>query len=326
MALHRFLLRPLSFWGTPLRSDTLTGLLLYRLAEDEGAAALRVELEAIRDGRPSFALSSAMPAGTVFAPRLPPVPRGDFAAMIQSGSFADSGGRSLSLFEALGLFKKFRKAPFLPLSVWERHRTSLSAADLFAEYCRDATPWKNIAGQKTGSAMHVTIDRSTGRALDGGLFKTSFFCGEKGAAFHLYAETDNLPWLLERLGRLCETGIGRDQSTGQGVFALEEDKDFQPPADDLPHRLLLSTLSAEDMSGLRGWYATEVKSGKAGPGFSNGNPFKSPFLCVQEGAVLTELPKGPFLLTGIHSNPDLVQVTHPVTLPCRLAQGEESHG
>ena len=68
MALHRFILRPLSAWGTPLRSDTLAGLLLYRLAEDEGEAALKAELEAFQNGRPPFALSSALPEGTVFAP------------------------------------------------------------------------------------------------------------------------------------------------------------------------------------------------------------------------------------------------------------------
>ena len=46
MQLLRYIVRPLSPWGTPLRSDTLCGLLLWRLAERYGSAACRAAMAA----------------------------------------------------------------------------------------------------------------------------------------------------------------------------------------------------------------------------------------------------------------------------------------
>lgn len=324
MALHRFILRPLSAWGTPLRSDTLTGLLLYRLAEDEGEDALKAELDAFENGHAPFALSSAMPEGTVFAPKLPPARRETFARLTAEGRFCTKENQPLSLFEALTQYKKFRKNRFLPLDVWEKHCMALSAAELFTEFCQKPDLWpatRTVSRQE----MHVTLNRSSGAALEGGLFVSRAFWAKTDMRFHLYAETQDSPRLLARLKRIGQLGYGRDSSTGKGVFEIEEDTSFQAPATDAPHKLLLSVLSASDLHGLQGWYATEVKTGKAGPAESRGNPFKSPFLCVQEGAVLTALPAGPYVLHGIHSNPAIVQITQPLTLPCKLAEGEESH-
>lgn len=326
MALHRFILRPLSSWGTPLRSDTLSGLLLYRLAEDEGDDALQADLKAFQSGNPPFALSSAMPEGTVFAPKLPPTSRETFARLSSKGRFRGENGESVTLLEALGLYKKFRKISFLPLEIWEKHHTALSPVGLFAEYCRQPGLWKTLPVTRV-QEMHVTIARNSGMALEGGLFASRIFGASPGTAFHLYAETDDCPRLLARLKRVGLLGYGRDSSTGKGVFSIEEDTDFRPSASNLPHGLLISMLSAGDLSGLKGWYSTEVKTGKAGPAFCKGNPFKSPFLCVQEGAVLTDLPKGPFILRGIHTDPAIVQITQPLTLPCRLMEAQEdSHG
>lgn len=325
MALHRFILRPLSPWGTPLRSDTLAGLLLYRLAEDEGETALQAELEAFKSGNPPFILSSAMPEGTVFAPRLPPARRETFARLTAEGRFRQKGV-PVTLFEALCLYKKFRKQRFLPMEIWEKHHAALSAVELFAEYCNRPELWKP-SPVVSAQEMHVTINRRSNAALEGGLFACRFFRARPGATFHLYAETDDCPRLLSRLRRIGRIGYGKDGSTGKGVFSLEEDKNFRPAASSLPHGLLLSLLSADDLSGLKGWYATEIKTGKAGPAFCKGNPFKSPFLCIQEGAVLTALPQSPGILHGIHADPAIIQITQPLSLPCRLAEGEEeSHG
>lgn len=324
MALHRFILRPLSPWGTPLRSDTLTGLLLYRLAEDEGIDALKVELDAFEHGTPPFVLSSAMPEGTLFAPKLPPARRETFASQIAQGRFCTKDGKSLNLFEALTLYKKFRKNRFLPLEEWEKHRMKLSPVELFADYCENPEAWKTptiVSRQE----MHVTMNRSTGSASEGGLFVSRSSWAENGVAFHLYAETEDAPRLLARLKRIGQIGYGCDSSTGKGILSFEEDTQFCAPKDNLPHRLLLSVFSSRNLQGLQGWYATEVKMGKAGPAFCHGNPFKTPFLCVQEGAVFTAMPQGPYVLHGIHANPDIVQITQPLSLPCRLAEGEESH-
>lgn len=319
MSLHRYIVKPESAWGTPLRSDTLAGLLLYRLAEDEGEDALRAEISAFMDGRPPFVLSSAMPKDTVFAPKLPPLPRKRFADLLEKGAFVGEKGKQFSAFEALSLFKKYRKKRFLPLSVWQRHCKSLSVADLFAEFCKNPGLWETPVAKRQ-QEMHVTISRNSSAALDGGLFVSHAYWPAEGMLYHLYAQTEDSPALLERLRRIGQIGFGRDASTGKGGFSIEEDAGFAPQTEALPHCLLVSILSAPDMRDLDGWYAVEVKSGKAGQGISRGNPYKSPFLCVQEGAVLTGLPKGPFVLKGLNANPDIVQITQPLTLPCRLAE------
>ena len=319
MSLHRYILKPESAWGTPLRSDTLAGLLLYRLAEDEGEEALRAEISAFMDGKPPFVLSSAMPKDTVFAPKLPPLPRKRFAGLLEKRAFVGENGKTLSAFEALSLFKKYRKKRFLPLPVWQRHCKSLSVADLFAEFCQNPGLWETPVAKRQ-QEMHVTISRNSSTALEGGLFVSQVYWPAWGMEYHIYAQTEASSTLLERLRRIGQLGFGRDASTGKGVFSIEEDEDFVPPSETLPHGLLVSMLSAPDMHGLDGWYAVEVKSGKAGQGISRGNPYKSPFLCIQEGAVLTGLPKGPFALKGLNANPDIVQITQPLTLPCRLAE------
>ena len=50
--LHRYVLEPLSPWGTPLRGDTLYGLILFRIGEEEGVEKLRQTLTAFRENRP----------------------------------------------------------------------------------------------------------------------------------------------------------------------------------------------------------------------------------------------------------------------------------
>ena len=162
MSLHRYIVKPESAWGTPLRSDTLAGLLLYRLAEDEGEDALRAEISAFMDGRPPFVLSSAMPKDTVFAPKLPPLPRKRFADLLEKGAFVGEKGKLFSAFEALSLFKKYRKKRFLPLSVWQRHCKSLSVADLFAEFCKNPGLWETPVAKRQ-QEMHVTISRNSSR-------------------------------------------------------------------------------------------------------------------------------------------------------------------
>ena len=96
MRLHRFLLRPLAPWATPLRSDTLYGLLLWRIAERQGDEACRHAITAFLEGKPPFVLSSALPEGSVFAPRLPPVPRARFRQWVEEGAIVDAAGVPLA--------------------------------------------------------------------------------------------------------------------------------------------------------------------------------------------------------------------------------------
>lgn len=317
MNLHRYLVRPLSPWGTPLRGDTLHGLVLWRIAERDGDAACREAIAAFRAGKPPFVLSSAMPEGEIFAPLLPPVPRGVFRHWVEEKALRNAEEKPLDLYAALQAYKRFRKATWLPVIEWTRHAQALSVRELLAWHCRQHQEKENPKKMR-GAEPHVSIDRGSGRALEGGLFFTRLEYFSPESRLHVYARTDDPDKLLALLRLVGELGFGRDASTGKGRFSVEPDADFDPAPLDIAgaDSLLLSPCAAPDMADLEGWYTTEVKRGKAGPGASS--PFKNPFLLLHEGSLLRALPQGPCLLEHIHGDADIVQVTQPLTLPCRM--------
>lgn len=322
MQLLRFIVRPLSAWGTPLRSDTLCGILLWRLAEREGAGACRAAIEAFRAGEPPFVLSSALPLGAVSLPRLPPAPRTSFRQWVDAGELRHADGSPLELFAALQAYKRFRTSGHLPVEVWARHAKALSIKPLFTWFCQRETgagaPWAREYVEP-----HVSIDRQTGTAAEGGLFFSRLTWFAAGAAFHLYARAKDPDALLELLKETGELGFGKDASTGKGRFSVERDDSFDPALleNDGPHSLLCSVCASMDMAALDGWYAVEAKRGKTGPGHAN--PHKAPMLLVQEGSVLRRLPRGPYVLEGVNADRAVVQVTPPLALPCRVM--EEAH-
>lgn len=328
--LHRYVLEPLSPWGTPLRGDTLYGLILFRIGEEEGVEKLRQTLTAFRENRPPFIVSSAIPENTLFAPALAPAPRENFRNWTDKGAFCDKAGKKLALREALNLYKKFRKTPYIPLGVWQKHADALSVRTLVASFCKGEWDDEACGSQqkpfsKSGVEPHVTIARNTGSALEGGLFVDTLTYFRAGARLHLYAETAEPDRLLHYLERIGNLGFGKNASTGKGRFAVEHDAAFDPAslASSGTKRLLLSPCAASDMRSLDGCYAVEVKRGKAALHIAGGNPFKNPILCVREGAVLSSLPNGPYVLDGVHDNPDIVQVVQPLSLPCELK--EDAH-
>lgn len=227
MKLHRYLVRPLSPWGTPLRGDTLYGLVLWRIAELDGDAACRETIAAFRSGRPPFVLSSAMPQGMLFAPRLPPAPRAVFRRWVEEEAFRDTEGKPLDLYAALQAYKRFRKMTRLPVEVWIRHAPALSVRELFAWHCRQRQEKENPKKMR-GSEPHVSIDRGNGRALEGGLFFTRLEYFSQESRLHVYARTDEPDRLLALLRLVGELGFGRDASTGKGRFSVEPDADFDP--------------------------------------------------------------------------------------------------
>ena len=319
MRLHRFLLRPLSPWATPLRSDTLYGLLLWRIAERRGNGACRDTIMAFCEGTPPFVLSSALPEGRVFAPRLPPVPRARFRQWVEEEhAFKNSAGSVLELTSALQAFKRFRKQAYLPLEDWRKQAGNLSVRPLFTAFCARDAPQRG-PDAKDAIEPHVAMDRRGG-ALEGALYFNRLRWFRQDARLHLYARTDAADALRDLLAEVGELGFGKDAATGKGRFAVEKDPDFQAGnlENDGPDVLLLSVCAAPDMADLEGWYAVETKRGKVwGMGLS---PFKNPLLLLREGSLLRRLPRGPFVLKGIHPQERIVQITYPLALPCRMAE------
>ncbi|MBQ7606893.1 MAG: hypothetical protein IJU76_02810 [Desulfovibrionaceae bacterium] len=323
MQLLRYIVRQLSPCGTPLRSDTLYGLLLTRLAERSGPEACRAAIDAFRAGRPPFLLSSILPHGMIFKPQLPSPKRSLFRSWVEEGSFVDESGKKLSLFSTLVQLKKFRKIRYLPLHVWQSNAQNLSVKPLFQWFCSNPAQNENLLTESI--EPHVTIDRMRGTALPGGLFFNRLRCSVHDATFDIYAQTDEPAKLLALLEEVGDLGYGQDASTGKGRFSVTQDKSFDPTQLETPgpHKLLCSVCAAQSMAGFDGWYTIEGKRGKAGP--LNVSPHKATMILVQEGSVLKSLPALPYILEGIHADPKIVQITHPLVLSCRLNE-EESNG
>ena len=316
MKLCRYSLTPLSPWSGWLRSDTIYGLICWNMAESEGEAACASLIEAFGANQPPFLLSSAMPAGYLPMPILPAPSREKFR-----GLAAGDDGSGEKLFAALKRFKKFRKSKWLAASAWQRHKAGLDLATLFLDSPEAAA--KPLS--ETAFEPHVAIDRATGAARAGQLFFTRLRYFQPEAKLDLYARCEDPDWLLKKLRLIGDTGFGQNASTGNGRFDAELDGDFDAEAFELPEAsacLLCSACAAPDMTGLDGYYRVEVKRAKTGPG--NANPFKKPFLMLEEGSVLTRRLPGPFVLRDLNADRRVVQIMQPLTLPCRLAEARKS--
>lgn len=325
MKLCRFILAPKSPWSTSLCSDTLYGLVLWHVAESEGDKACQDLIEAFTANKPPFVLSSPFKAGFVPMPALPPIGRTAFRELAPK-LLPEEKDTELALFKLLQRFKSFRKKGLLPLTDWLAHKDALATASLFKSYLQADKKGAAEGGEdfsKSAFEPHVAIDRSSGSAMDGQLFfiRLNYFNSE--AKFHLYARTEEPDWLEKYLKQIGQVGFGHASSTGKGLFEANLDKDFDPKSFETANAnasLLLSRCASMDMKDLTAFYRLEEKLGKAGPGYKN--PFKRPFLALQEGSILKTPPAPPYVLYKLNSNDKIVQILQPLLLPCRIESQE----
>lgn len=322
MTLCRFVLKNLSPWPGPLRSDTLYGLICWYVAECEGGSACEKLINAFLANKAPFRLSSALPKDRLPMPALPPIPRSQFRKLAENAGKKEDSGET-RLFDALKHFKKFRKTATLPVAQWQAHKGNLSTGALFTSYLAQnaKTHKKNEPQSVTGFEPHVSISRATGQAADGQLFFSRLTFFHPDTEMHLYAETEDRAFLLKYLKIIGTLGFGKDASTGKGQFDVELDDGFAADSfkvENCNAHLCLSVCGAPDMTSVDGFYGVEVKRGKTGPGHVN--PFKKPFLFLKEGSILNKKLPGPFVLKDLNLDPAVVQILEPLTLPCHLQE------
>ncbi|MDT8405449.1 type III-A CRISPR-associated RAMP protein Csm4 [Sulfuriflexus sp.] len=315
MALYRYHLTPLSAFATPLRSDTLYGQLLWAAAMLHGESRVTEMIDAFAGEEPPFVLSSALPAGQFPLPPLPGISRRRFKEQ-----FANQG----NLFASLGQYKLFRKQIFWTCDQWRQRQGCLDQESLFIEWlAAQSDKRRTTASPEPVSEVqpHVTIDRQTGSVLNqGGLFFTQSNWYPPGVALDLYVETQQVDHFEELFHHLSATGFGADSSTGKGHFRFERDSNFDagPFAMQGSHRLSLSVCANPDMREFAGNWTPFVKHGRAWSGFGERNPFKKPFFAFAEGSLFSTMPRSGYLLRNIHSDPKLVQIGWPLTIPVTL--------
>lgn len=269
MNLCKIALRPTGPFVSPWQSDTLFGHLCWVKMRRDGADALGEMLEACRQGRPPFVLSSGFPGDLLPRPLACRAP--DRASPEET-------------FEAGRALKDTR---FLPLDSFESARRGEPVEGHVAD------PFVQT------ESLHASISRRrAATGAEGTLFavQDTWLADETGVlSVYAVVQTGREDELRELFGQLAESGFGKKQSTGKGSFELAGFDRFTfkevPDADGF---VTLSNLVPAAKDPTDGLYRTFVKFGKLGQERSfGGRPFKKPLVMLEPGACFrtTDVPE-----------------------------------
>lgn len=277
MQTHKITLTPKSAFGTALKGDTLFGQLCWAIRNRFGEKRLNDLLVNYTDGQPFVVMSDALPAEFLPRPSLP------------TNWFDEVTGADR---------KAVKKRAWMPLSAFYHPVAE------WLEHCQSAA---NIPG---GAALerpqpHNTINRATnttGNGFDPYSIEQRWYGNPKRdkqearpplldliiVLNECRLAADELKTLLEDIGAL---GFGRDASIGLGKFEITNFAVFKLPSQ--PNADAWLTLAPCAPQGLawdqpRCFYQPFTRFGRHGDiGVHLGNPFKTPVLLADTGAVLT---------------------------------------
>lgn len=309
MSVISYTIKPKSPWRTPLRSDTLHGLILCVLAEKEGDNAVKQVIEQFIAGSAPFTCSSAVPTGFLPMPCLNPTERDYFQKKYTT-----------DLTQKLQEYKLFLKKSFIPLNVFIKERAHLSLKALFDVYLEDKEAW-NIKLFESHQEPHNTISRNSSIGIEGGLFFPNVYFHEKDTSYEIYVDSKDPERFKSYLEHIGKVGFGADSSTGKGLFDViaEQDVSYLFTENAYAYSLSLGVLSGMDMAKLEGNYKVFTKKGRAWSQKSGISPFKKPFIALNEGAMLKNMPFD-CMIKGLHVDSSLVQLCHTLTLSCGVKE------
>ncbi len=293
-------LRPMSTYRTPLRSDTLFGLLMWGIHEIHGDEVVEELIELFRNGEPPFLISSAMPFSEegdgmqLFFPK-PLIPLNCELKM-----------------EQMDQYKNFKKLIWLPQSVFEELCSgNLSMFEFFNDLewfpHKEIPYWKGAPipqpRVKTQTVMHNVIDRlsSSAGGEAGNLFGTEESIIKRGGLFFLMEVLrDDLLNLLEGVFQFYHhIGFGGDASIGKGSFEFEISdytQNFSNPSANSLMNLSLYLAKKEELIEFRKqsdflWYQMEMRKGKVGGKlFVTDNVWKKSVNAFREGSCFPKIP------------------------------------
>ncbi len=337
MRVSRYTIKPTSPWITPLRSDTLHGLIACQVREWEGESACLELIERCKNGDAPYTCSSAFPTGFLPHPALPPMTRAAYKKAY--------GQNKTLLINTLQESKSYRKTPYISLTSWQKHRGALSLHALFDDFLADKKR-AEAAAQKSGllsdeatsqrgTEPHNTISRNTQTVIDGGLFFHEVTYGDASLDVYVQTDTDADAKRFDKYFRLLgELGFGADSTVGKGRFEVQNVEDVTAFfADDAKatHYMSLSVFATEDCHDIDGYYKIFTKRGRTWVGKSTASPFKKPFLAFEEGSLFRNVARPSQsrpdmfrhgVLSNIHVDAQVVQLCHALTLPCVLREEE----
>ena len=266
MQTHRFTLRPLSAFGTPLAGDTLFGQLCWSLRHQLGNARLNALLQGYTSGQPFAVVSDALPANHLPLPSVP-------SQLWQSSDPAER--------------KALKKKKWLPVSALDTP---------FATWQSCAKTDAEVACQTVRAQPHNTINRQTGTTGEGQFapYAMPQIWFHPAMRFDVYVVLDearlSLVELTTALDTMGQTGFGRDASIGLGKFErMGSPVMLQWPR--LANANSYLTLGPSAPQGLgfcqtRSTYLVATRFGRHGDvAVQSGQPFKRPVLLAKAGGV-----------------------------------------
>lgn len=268
METYRFILRPLSAFGTPLAGDTLLGQLCWTLRHQLGSDALTTLLQGYTQGEPFAIVSDALPHGHIPLPSLP-------GSVWQTTAGSDR--------------KIMKEKRWLPssslreeLSSWQQ--LAASDADLGKAEVR-AQPHNTINRQTgtTGTGMFTPYTMGQTWLKPGSLLDVSIVLDET----RLHPEQ-----LQAAMAYMGAQGYGRDASIGLGKFDLAGPAEsITWPTPSRGHANAWLTLGPCAPQGLgfcpvRSHWNSLTRFGRHGDvAVQSGQPFKRPVLLAKAGSV-----------------------------------------
>lgn len=268
----RLKLKSCSAFGTPLKGDTLFGQLCWIIRNRFGEAQLIKLLQDYTAGRPFIVISDALPSGFLPRPSLP-------SAYFEPIPEAERKIAKKRCWLPLGAISQ-------PLTSWLFHCKADS--DLLGAAISESPQPHNSINRLTGT---------TSAGFDPYTMNQFWFVDEAGVApiFDVYLLLDESRLTGADLERaftdMGAVGFGRDASIGLGKFELIEIKDFELPAQINTNAWLTLAPCAPqglDWEEARCFYQPFTRFGRHGDlGVHLGNPFKTPVLLAETGAVLT---------------------------------------
>ena len=303
MTFQAVYLYPRSSFRTPLRSDTLWGLLVVALRVVAGDREADAFIEACEQGRPPIRLASAFPFVQEQSADGRPVFRHFFPRPVLPPPLLEpSQADARVVFEQMKQGKKVRRIRWLPQELFERVlRGELDEAGLQQELLQQEQSgarkrWPVLLTQDN---LHTSIDRLTGTTRQengaGQLFYSHEYYMKRGQGLFFLVEGE-VARILPALRYLHHVGWGGDSSVGKGHFDWEL-RELELRVPEKPtHRLLLSLYSPnpEELAHIRRhrdqtFYQLERRQGYAGAHRLPGSAYrKKPLYMFAEGSLVPD--------------------------------------
>lgn len=268
MQIIKFLIQPLTAFGTPLVGDTLFGQLCWILRRQLGNERLSELLQTYTQNQPFMVVSDAFPKDHLPLPTVP------------SPTWSNPNNTDR---------KTLKKKKWLPLEALKEPMPNWQ----YLSHGNEVLP------VQTKAQAHNTINRKSSTTGTGMFapYTTEQTWYDQSVLLDLYIVFDpaviNALQIKDALNALGKVGFGRDASIGLGKFEIVDcTEDWSWPISKTSEKNCYLTLAAcapqeQNFCPVRSFYQVETRFGRHGEiAVGLGNPFKKPILLAKAGALL----------------------------------------